>query len=395
MNDQHHTGGRSWTYPQLASCSMASSNSFTQRQCYIDQLLMCEEVDPAVKGQLLRQKDWDEQKFKKLVYACHEWRRVAMLTKREGKEASFQRFAGALTCLFDDDLQNVVMPSRLSIVSDGDMGEYLSQAAEGDRQDMGEQCFQSPEFRNFKYKLKDVEFTRADIKDCRYQVKYICTKGVIISFEEKILYLIDRTIKKEQRDESFFPAIQSKSGISKELKERRTKTRENLPWSSIRIQSVARAVRFDPEHDAYVSKNNIVYVELCMSSDTTKQCRKIGGDGEIDIVAQSNLKQYVPQDRWSYFQEGITTKLKHFEKTNKALLSPEVRTKGTKKLRGAYDDLVSYFGNPKTTVKIDSNSPESPQSPHKRRSSEDRSRGDDGDDVDMDAEEGSSSDEEL
>ena len=274
------------------------------------------------------------------------------------------------------------------------MQTYLSQASKGDREDMGEHCFDSDEFRRFRYRIQDIEVTSADIKGYRHQMKYTCPKGVIISFEEKILYLIDRTIKKEQRKESFFPAVQTKCMDSEELMERRARIRENLPWDSIHIKSVARAVRFDPEHDEYVSKHNIVYVELDMSSETALRCRNIGGSGEIAIVAQSNLKQYVPKDRWSHFQHDITEKLEQFGKTNKDILNPEIKTKDTKRLRGAYDNLLRYYGNPKNAVENDPISLESPSSPDKRRSSENETGGNVGDDVDMDAME-ISSDEEL
>lgn len=374
---------------------MVSARRFSALQYWTDQILVYG-IDSKVEEYFREKEQWSENNLNKLAYACDFWRSMVRAKNDKDKEALFERFAGALTALSDAELHDAVMPNRLSILSNGDMDDYLSKARKSDRKNMGDQCFSTKEFRNFRYKVKDVEVNRADIKDCRYKVEYICPKGVIIRFEEEIMYLIERAVKKEQREEAFFPTIKTKSGNSKSLIARRAKIRDSLPWDRIRIESVARAVRFDPVHDAYVSKDKIVYVELGMSSDTRAKCREVGGVGSLAITAQSNLKQYVPADKWKSFQEDITKKLNDFEKTNKALLSPDPRTKTTKKLRKAYGDLVSYFGNPKNPVAITSVSTESPPNSGEGRSGEenqnekrsDQDQSDPDGDVDMDMDEG-------
>ena len=143
---------------------MASNSKFTLQQWYIDQLLVCEQVEPKIKERFVEKEGWTEHEFKKLVYACYTWRRVAKAKTEEEKEAFFQRSAGVLTLLFrDPDLYKAVMPNRLSMVSDGDTKDYLSQANIVDRKDMGECCLNSEEFRKFQHKIKDIVVTRANI----------------------------------------------------------------------------------------------------------------------------------------------------------------------------------------------------------------------------------------
>lgn len=318
-----------------------SQPQYTDVQLLTSQILL-EGVDP-VRKQFLSDNGWSEKHIKKLMYTIH-FRRMAMLSKEpKNREIYMQYFLAALSV--HKGFQ-IVLPPLLSLYQLGDTAPFIED--KNAMNTMGKALFKDDDFKNYKYESRRPNVQLGDITGCHYKVKHECPKGVVVLFEKKVSYLIERTSKVPM----FFRNPDGK-------KKRRNDIKELVSaWDEVSIQSVAMAVRYDQSNNVYVRSGSIVYVILKMSPKAERKfTSKVGGGGSLKIASQSNLKQYVPSDRWKTFKVDIEKAIKKFDKDSAKLLnSGSEETKA--KLRAGFDQLNMYYQNSDHDVVIDYDEPE-------------------------------------
>lgn len=324
----------------------------TDLQCLADQALLDGSVDSIMKRHLT-DRGWDEVDIKKLAFTAKFWREATRSRSTKEREANMQYFLAALTV--HKGLETV-MPNRRSIYEDGDTAKFLD--AKRLVKNMGNSLFQSTEFEKFKYATKKHNVQLGDVSSLDYGVKHICPKGIVIKFEGKISYLIERTSPKTKmffRDPS---ADKSRTRKIKELKIEWKKAGKVSIWDKVSIKSVAMGVRYDEPTDVYTVSDRTVYVEIGLGGkEVEKAFRLAGGEGNLIMTSKSNLKQYVPKERWGGFDEEIEAAKKVFADKNTKLLN-EAGEEKKQKSRKALEQLRLHFGNSKNVAEVDYEEPE-------------------------------------
>ena len=318
----------------------------TDLQYVADQALL-NSVDSITK-RYLTDLGWDDDDIKKLAFTVKFWREATRSRNPKEREANMQYFLAALTV--HKGLETV-MPNRCSIYVDGDTAKFL-----GNHKlvkNMGKNLFQSPQFEKFKYGTKSHNIQLGDVSSLDYGVKHICPKGIVVKFEGKISYLIERTtpkIKMFFRDPS---ADKSRTRKIKDLEIEWKKTGKVSIWNEVSVKSVAMGVRYDEPTNVYTVSDRTVYVELELGSKKVEDAfRLAGGEGNLKMTSKSNLKQYVPKERWEDFDEGIEAAKKLFADKNTKLLN-EANGDKRQKSRDALEKLKQHFGNSKNLVEVD------------------------------------------
>jgi hypothetical protein len=317
----------------------------TDLQYVTDQALL-NGVDPITKRYLTDQ-GWDDDDIKKLAFTVKFWREAVRSKTPKERETNVQYFLAALTV---HKGLGIVMPNRLSIHEDGDTTKFL----ENNRmvKNMGKKLFQSPEFGRFKYGTKNYNIQLGDVSSLDYVVEHICPKGIVIKFERKISYLIERTTPKIKMFFSDPSADKPRTRRIKDLEIESEKTGKVSIWDGVSVKSVAMGVRYDEPTNVYTVSDRTVYVELELGSKVENAFRLAGGEGNLKMTSKSNLKQYVPKERWEDFDEGIEAAKKVFADKNTKLLN-EANGDKKQKSRDALEKLKQHFGNSKNLVEVD------------------------------------------
>jgi hypothetical protein len=318
----------------------------TDLQYLADQALL-NGVDPITKRNLTDQ-GWDDDDIKKLAFTVKFWREAIRSKNPKERETNMQYFLAALTV--HKGLETV-MPNRLSIYVDGDTARFLENIRLV--KNMGTKLFQSTEFERFKYGTKNHNIQLGDVSSLDYGVKHICPKGIVIKFEGKISYLIERTTPKIKMFFSDPSADKTRTRRIKDLSIEWKKTGKVSIWDGVSVKSVAMGVRYDEPTNVYTVSDRTVYVELELGSKKVENAfRLAGGAGNLKMTSKSNLKQYVPKERWEFFDEGIEAAKKVFADKNTKLLN-EANEDKKQKSRDALEKLKQHFGNSKNLVEVD------------------------------------------
>jgi hypothetical protein len=308
---------------------------------YVDQALL-NGLSSKIKLYLIEQ-GWNEDDIKKLAYAIQFWRAAGMSIEEDTRMGKMQHCIALLSALKG---LKVVLPFRLSASKTGDTEPFISQRAI--RKAMGKRLFEDADFENFRYEVVAQHVKLRDISGCKYAVKHICPTSVVVIFEEKMLYLMER----KSTQSMFFRDPKTN------LTRRNAIKALEASWDAVSIKSVARYVSHDQSNDVYISSSNVVYVELAMSEATEKKFRDKGGEsGNIKIATQSNLKQYMPGARWNTFKEEIKAFVTEFDEDNKKLLNEGDESK-KQKLRTGFDQLKAYCKDKDNTVVVNYEEPE-------------------------------------
>lgn len=293
--------------------------------------------------QYLIDQTWNEDDIKKLAYAIKFWRDAVISNEEETRLCNLQHFIALLSAHKGLD---VVLPIRLSASKAGDTASFISEKKT--RIAMGKTLFKDADFENFRYEVIAQHVQLRDISGCKYAIKHICPSGVVVIFEKKMLYLMERKSKEPMFFRDPKTNVPRRNAI-KALED---------SWNEVSIKSVARSVSRDHSNDVYVSSSKVVYVELAMSEAVEKRFKKKGGPlGNIKIATQSNLKQYVPGPRWKTFGEDIKALVSKFDEDNKKLLNAGNESK-KQKLRTAFDQLQAYCKDGNNPVVVDYKEPE-------------------------------------
>jgi hypothetical protein len=308
---------------------------------YVDQALL-NGLSSKIKLYLIEQ-GWNEDDIKKLAYAIQFWRAAGMSIDIDTRMSKMQHCIAVLSALKG---LKFVLPIRLSASTTGDTDPFISERAI--RKAMGKRLFEEADFENFRYEVVAPHVKLRDISGCKYAVKHICPTSVVVIFEDKMLYLMERKSTQPMffRDPKTNP---TRRNAIKALE---------ASWKAVSIKSVARYVSYDQSNDVYVSSSNVVYVELAMSEATEKEFREKGGpSGNIKIATQSNLKQYMPGARWNTFKEDIKALVTKFDDDNRELLNEGDESR-KQKLRTGFDQLKAYCKDKDNTVIVDYEEPE-------------------------------------
>jgi hypothetical protein len=319
---------------------------------YVADLALLNGVDLITKRNLTDQ-GWDDDDIKKLAFTVKFWREAIRSKNPKERETNMQYFLAALTV---HKGLKTVMPNRLSICVDGDTAKFLDNKRLV--KDMGNQLFQSPEFKRFKYGTKNHTTQLGDVSSLDYGVKHICPKGIVIKFG-KISYLIERTTPKIKMFFSDPSADKSRTRKIKDLEIEWKKTGKVSIWNKVSVKSVAMGVRYDEPTNVYTVSDRTVYVELELGSKEVKDAFRLAGgkEGNLEMTSKSNLKHYVPKERWDDFDESIEAAKKDFADKNTRLLN-EASEDEKQKSRDALEKLKLYFGNSKNPAEVDYKEPE-------------------------------------
>lgn len=325
----------------------------TDLQCWADQALLDGGVDSIMKKYLTNE-GWNDNDIKMLAFAIKFWRQATRSRSTKEREANTQYF---LAALFVHKGLDTVMPIRLSMCEEGDTGGFLKNKKLV--KSMGKSLFESTEFERFRYQTKKHDIQLGDVSSLDYGVKHICPKSIVIKFEGKISYLIERTSPKTKmffRDPS---ADKSRTRKIKELKIEWKKAGKVSIWDKVSIKSVAMGVRYDEPTDVYTVSDRTVYVELELGGKEVEKALRLAGgeEGNLKMTSKSNLKQYVPKERWEVFDEDIETAKKDFASKNTKLLN-EATGEKKQKSRNALEQLKLHFGNSKNLAEVDYEEPE-------------------------------------
>lgn len=271
--------------------------------------------------------DWSEDDMKKLAYAIKFWRDAAKSITETERMTCIETFIALLSAHRG---LKIVLPMRLWASEPDDTALFMAEKAA--RQAMGKELFHHDDFKNFRYEVKAPRVQMCEISGCKNSVKYIVPKGVVVNFEDKILYLMERTSKVQM----FF------SDPTKNKARRDAIKKLEDSWNDVSVKSVAIPVHYDVTNGVYTKSSKMVYVELSMTDAAKEQFRHKGGKtGNIRIATQSSLKQYMPAKRWKTFEKEIETATKNFEARNKKLLNQGDQSE-RQKLRNAFDQLQLY-----------------------------------------------------
>ena len=271
--------------------------------------------------------DWSEDDMKKLAYAIKFWRDAAKSITETERMTCIQTFIALLSA---HKGLKIVLPMRLWASERDDTAPFMADKVM--RREMGKELFKHDDFKNFRYEVKAPRVQMCEISGCKYSVKYNVPKGVVVNFEDKILYLMGRTSKVPM----FFSDPKTNT-----TRRNAIKNMEDI-WSDVSVKSVAIPVHYDEANKFYTKSSKMVYVELEMTETAEEQFRQKGGkNGNIMIASKSSLKQYMPAKRWKRFEAEIDTATTRFEATNKKLLNQGDRQE-RQKLRDAFDQLQLY-----------------------------------------------------
>lgn len=323
----------------------------TDLQYYADRIFL-DGVNSITKRYLTDQ-GWDEDDIKKLAFALKFLREKFRSRSVKECEANMHHFLAALTA--HKGLETV-MPIRLSMFEDGDTEEFLKNKRLV--KDMGKKMYKSSEFVKFKYETTSNNVHLGDISGFDYRVKHICPKGIVINFEGKISYLIERTNPKTRMFFGNPSANKPRTRKIKDLEINWKNAGEVSIWDKVSIKSVSMGVRYDEPTNVYTLSHKTVYVELELESKEVEDAfRSTGGEGNLKMTSKSNLKQYVPKKRWESFDGDIEAAKKVFANTNSKVLN-EASEESRQKSRKALEQLKLHFGNSKDLAEVDYEEPE-------------------------------------
>ena len=320
----------------------------TDLQCVVDKVLL-DGVNPIIERYLTDQ-GWDGDDVKKLAFTAHFWRESTRSRSIQEREANMQYFLAALTA---HKGRKIVMPIRCSMHMDGDTSNFLNNKELV--RNIGRKLFKSDEFKKFQYRTND-NIQLGDVSSLDYGVEHICPRGIVIKFEGKISYLIEKVIPKV---EMFFGDPSAKKPRTKKIKDLKIEVKDEGEvsiWDKVSIKSVAMSVRYDEPTKIYTVSDRPVYVELDLGSkDVEKAFRKAGGEGNLNMASKSNLKGYVPKERWEDLVKGIEAAQKDFADKNTKLLN---EANERQRSRDALEKLRSYYKNSKRLAEVDYKEPE-------------------------------------
>ena len=323
----------------------------TDLQCVVDKVLL-DGVDPITERYLTNQ-GWDGDDIKKLAFTAHFWREATRSKSIQEREANMQYFLAALSA--HKGLETV-MPNRRSMYVDGDTSNFLENKKLV--RNIGKKLFRSDEFKKFQYKTKNDNIQLGDVSSLDYGVKHICPRGIVIKFEGKISYLIEKVIPKVGMFFGDPSADKSRTRKIKDLKIQGKDESKVSIWDKVSIKSVAMSVRYDEPTSIYTVSDRPVYVELDLGTkDVEKAFRKAGGEGNLNMASKSNLKGYVPKERWEDLVKGIEAAQKNFADKNTKLLN-EASADERQRSRDALEKLRSYYKNSKRLAEVDYKEPE-------------------------------------
>lgn len=269
-------------------------------------------------------RDWSEDDMKKLAYAIKFWRDAAKSITETERMTCIQTFIALLSA---HKGLKIVLPMRLWASGPDDTASFMADKAM--RKAMGKDLFHHDDFNNFRYEVKAPHVQMSEISGCKNSVKYIVPKGVVVNFEDKILYLMERTSK--------VPMFFSDPTKNKPRRDAIKKMEDS--WNHVSVKSVVIPVHYDVANGVYTKSLKMKYVELEMAGTVEEQFRGKGGKtGHIRIATQSSLKQYMPAKRWKTFEKEIEDATKIFEAENKKLLNQGDQSQ-RQKLRNAFDQL--------------------------------------------------------
>ncbi|KAM0710614.1 hypothetical protein Q7P35_002286 [Cladosporium inversicolor] len=240
--------------------------------------------------------DWSEDDMKKLAYATKFWRDAAKSTTEKERMTCIETFIALLSAHRG---LKIVLPMRLWASVPDDTASFIAERVV--RKAMGKELFHHDDFKNFRYEVKAPHVQMCEISGCKNSIKYIVPKGVVVNFEDKILYLMGRTSKVQM----FFSDPKTNTARRDAIKKMEDS------WSDVSVESVAIPVHYDEANKFYTKSSKMV------------------------------LKQYMPAKRWKTFEKEIEIATKIFEAQNKKLLNQGEQSE-RQKLRNAFDQLQLY-----------------------------------------------------